>query len=124
MKKLFFALFMTAALSTTLLAQDRPQRGGGQQRGDMSEMIAEKLSLDDDQKADLKEIFAAEQESMKEMRDSGASRDEMKEKMDALKTEQSAKIKDALGDSKYEEYEALMEEMKEKGPRGGGRGEK
>ena len=117
------------AFTPTLRAEDkpnrpeRPERPAGGQRGDMLEKMAEELSLSDEQKTKLQEVFKAQREAMKDL-----SPEERREKGKQTREAMDAKIKEILTAEQYAKWEKIRQERRPGGPGGpgneGGAGEK
>ncbi|CAM4408053.1 hypothetical protein [Flavobacterium terrigena] len=127
-KKLVFV--MTLLVTFGVSAQDRKEKlknASPEERVAMrTEKLSEKLSLDENQKRKVKEIFAAEQkENMAAREEMKAEREKMKaerEKMLAEKKatmkkqheELKAKLKPILTDEQFKKWEAMQNENMEK----------
>ena len=110
------------AFTPTLRAEDKPARperperpgggpGGPGQRGDMLKKMAEELSLTDDQKAKLQEVFKAQREAMKDL-----SPEERREKMKESREATNAKVKEILTAEQYAKWEKIRDERRPGGP--------
>ena len=107
------------AFTPTLRAEDKPARperperpgGGPGQRGDMLKKMAEELSLTDDQKAKLQEVFKAQREAMKDL-----SPEERREKMKESREATNAKVKAILTAEQYAKWEKIRDERRPGGP--------
>ena len=124
------------AFTPTLRAEDKPNRPerperpaggpGGGQRGDMLKKMAEELSLSDEQKTKLQEVFKAQREAMKDL-----SPEERREKGKQTREAMDAKIKEILTAEQYAKWEKIRQERRPGGTGGpggpgneGGAGEK
>ena len=116
------------ALTPTLRAEDKPApapkaerpEGGprGGQRGDTLKAMVETLNLTADQKTKLQEVFKAQRENRKDLKDATpeARRAALKEAHTAL----DAKIKEILTPEQYAKWEKTRAERRPAGPGGPG----
>lgn len=102
--------------------EQKPPHGGP--RGPMlTRELIEDLSLTDEQVTKWKEnekAFRTKMEAMRPDRDSEQqlSREEMKEKMDAMMKERDASIKSILTEEQYKKFQGYMERSRPKRPEG------
>lgn len=112
------------AFTPTLRAEDKPDRperperpaggpggAGGGQRGDMMKKMAEELSLSDEQKTKLQEVFKAQREAMKDL-----SPEERREKGKETREAMDAKVKAILTAEQYAKWEKIRQERRPGGP--------
>lgn len=90
------------------------------------EELKESLELSDDQEKQVREIITAGMETMRkareEMQDGGGDREAMREKMQAMREEQTEKIKAVLTEEQFTKYEQIQAERRERMRQGGGFG--
>lgn len=127
--KFLSATLLAATLGlSSLIAQDGPPPKDGGPRGpgrqslaERMEQLSKELELTDAQKAQLKPIIEAELKAMKELMDNKElSREDRREKMQAIRKEGRTKIEAVLT---KEQVEKLNKIQAERGP-GRPRGEK
>jgi Spy/CpxP family protein refolding chaperone len=116
--------------------QEQPQMGSGGMGGGnfdpaafvdrQMEELKESLELSDDQEKQVREIITAGFETMRqareEMQDGGGDREAMREKMQAMREEQTQKIKAVLSEEQFAKYEQIQAERRERMRQGGGFG--
>jgi hypothetical protein len=82
------------------------------------EELKEGLQLSDDQEKQVREIITAGFETMRksreEMMDGGGDREAMREKMQKMREEQTAKIKAVLSEEQFTKYEQIQKERRER----------
>jgi Spy/CpxP family protein refolding chaperone len=87
------------------------------------EELTKALELNEEQEKQVREIFVANFESMKEMREkAGGDREAMREKMQSAREEQNTKIQALLTAEQWEKYQTIEKERRSK--RGQGRPER
>lgn len=113
----FAFMFMASSL---VFSQDRGQRyGRGMNPDKMLENLKTKLELSDQQVADINVVFENQKKKRDEMRDSGLSREEMREKMQSMRDEQNKAIMEILNTDQQKKYKEMMEKMENRrGSRG------
>ncbi len=86
------------------------------------EELKESLELSDDQEKQVREIIVAGFETMRNAREEmqDGDRDAMREKMQAMREEQTTKIKAVLTEEQFTKYEAIQQERRERMRQGGG----
>jgi hypothetical protein len=139
---LLLALFAIVAMSCDKLQRNNQQQeqqqfgpGGGMGGGNFDpqamldrqmEELKESLELSDDQEKQVREIITAGFETMRkareEMQDGGGDREAMREKMQAMREEQTQKIKAVLSEDQFTKYEKIQQERRERMRQGGGFG--
>jgi Spy/CpxP family protein refolding chaperone len=116
--------------------QEQPQMGpGGMGGGNFDpaafvdrqmEELKESLELSDEQEKQVREIITAGFETMRqareEMQDGSGDREAMREKMQAMREEQTQKIKAVLSEEQFAKYEQIQAERRERMRQGGGFG--
>ena len=125
--KYLVALLFLGALAAPIVAQDqanppaesREGKGKGQKRGQAKladarlEQLDQALSLTDDQKAKLKEIYAKTEQDMKSARnregDKKANRQEMQQAMRATREQ----VRAVLTDEQQKKFDAMPQERRE-----------
>eukprot|EP01132_Coremiostelium_polycephalum_P015207 gene15207-18386_t len=127
MKKLLMICGLLFSVITFANAQD-----GGRKMADPAERakrstdrLAEKLNLNEDQKAKVLAIFTDQATQMGKIREeSKGDRDAMKTKVEALTADTDGKISAVLTDDQKKQYEAVKaarkEAMEKRGSGGGG----
>ena len=114
---------MTLVFSIGVSAQDRKERikdATPEERVEMrTEKLSEKLGLDENQKAKVKEVLLSQQKENKEVReemkaDREKARAEMKATMKKQHEELKAKLKPILTEDQYKKWEAMQKENIEK----------
>jgi hypothetical protein len=114
---------MTLVFSIGVSAQDRKERikdATPEERVEMrTEKLSEKLGLDENQKAKVKEVLLSQQKENKEVReemkaDREKARAEMKATMKKQHEELKAKLKPILTEDQYKKWEAMQNENIEK----------
>ena len=114
---------MTLVFSIGVSAQDRKERikdATPEERVEMrTEKLSEKLGLDENQKAKVKEVLLSQQKENKEVReemkaDREKARAEMKATMKKQHEELKAKLKPILTEDQYKKWEARQNENIEK----------
>lgn len=86
------------------------------------EELKEGLQLSDDQEKQVREIITAGFETMREAREGmqdGGDREAMREKMQAMREEQTQKIKAVLSEEQFAKYEQIQAERRERMRQGG-----
>ena len=89
------------------------------------EELKEGLELSDDQEKQVREIITAGFETMRTAREGmqdGGDREAMREKMQQMRDEQTAKIKAVLTEEQFAKYEQIQQERRERMRQGGGFG--
>jgi hypothetical protein len=139
---LLLALFAMVAMSCDKLQRNNQQQeqqqfgpGGGMGGGNFDpqamldrqmEELKESLELSDDQEKQVREIITSGFETMRkareEMQDGGGDREAMREKMQAMREEQTQKIKAVLSEEQFTKYEKIQAERRERMRQGGGFG--
>jgi periplasmic protein CpxP/Spy len=117
MKKLVFVI--TLLITFGAQAQDRKEKMKNSTPEERVEMrtnkLSEKLSLDENQKKKVKEIFAAQQKENKSKIDQiKADREKARTEMKKQHEELKAKLKPVLTDEQYKKWEAMQDETKDK----------
>ena len=114
---------MTLVFSIGVSAQDRKERikdATPEERVEMrTEKLSEKLGLDENQKAKVKEFLLSQKKENKEVReemkaDREKARAEMKATMKKQHEELKAKLKPILTEDQYKKWEAMQNENIEK----------
>lgn len=133
MRKLLIICGLLFSVITFAQAQDgQGQRQGGRGMGTpeervkrQTEVLVEKLKLNDDQKAKVSAIYLEQASSMKKLRDdANGDRDAMRAAMIKSGDETDTKITALLTDDQKKAFTALKEERKElMKKRGEGRGQ-
>ena len=108
------------AFSSMAVAQDQ-KPGGGKGRGfsveQRMERMTEQLKLTDAQKPKVKAVLEATSKKMQDLRgDSSVPREERREKMQAIMSQEDKSLKEILTPDQYSTYEKMRSEM-----RGGGK---
>lgn len=128
MHKLFrtsVLLIATASISSfaiPMMAQEGPppqQDQGRPNQGRGLDMLAQRLSLTDDQKAQLTPIFEERRQKMQALRSSNADPDQRRADMKKIMEESDAKIKPILNADQWQQYQQMQQEMRQRGPRQG-----
>lgn len=134
---LLIALFAVVAMSCDKLQRNNQQEqqqmgpGGGMGGGNFDpaafvdrqmEELKESLELSDDQEKQVREIITAGFETMREAREGmqDGDREAMREKMQAIREEQTQKIKAVLSEEQFTKYEQIQKERRERMRQGGG----
>ncbi|MEH0153801.1 hypothetical protein V6R21_06615 [Limibacter armeniacum] len=123
MKKLILIIGIALMGSMSLMAQDRGPRMTAEERVEkIMENFSKHVTLDETETASVKQVYTEMFAEMEEMRSSGErpDREEMMEKMKQMREEKETKLKEILGEEKFAQYEAAVDEI-EPGRRGGGR---
>jgi len=86
--------------------------------------LKEGLELTDEQTEKVREIITAGFETMRNAREEmqDGDRDAMREKMQQMREEQTAKIKEVLSAEQFAKYEQIQQERRERMRQGGGFG--
>lgn len=112
MKK--YAIFMFAALlmiASTINAQEKKAKGPSVEV--RVEKMATDLGLTEAEKATVKTLLEKQDVEKKQFnKDNGRESAEFKPKMKELQKKQSAELKAAIGDEKFQKYQALKAEEK------------
>ena len=108
------------AFSSMAVAQDQ-KPGGGRGRGpsveQRMERLTEELKLTDAQKPKVKAVLEATAKKGQELRgDTSVPREELREKMQAIREQENKQLKEILTPDQYTKYEKMRAEM-----RGGGK---
>jgi hypothetical protein len=131
---LLLAFFAVVAMSCDKLQKNNQEQqqqfgpgGGGMGGGNFDpaafvdrqmEELKEGLQLSDDQEKQVREIITAGFETMRksreEMMDGGGDREAMREKMQKMREEQTAKIKAVLSEEQFTKYEQIQKERRER----------
>ena len=133
-----FSYLLIAVLAVVAMSCDKLQRNNQQQemaapQGGMGspgnfdpaafvdrqmEELKEGLQLSDEQEKQVREIITAGFETMRqareEMQDGGGDREAMREKMQAMREEQTQKIKAVLSEEQFAKYEQIQAERRER----------
>lgn len=133
-----FSYLLIAVLAVVSMSCDKLQRNNQQQemaapQGGMGgpgnfdpaafvdrqmEELKEGLQLSDEQEKQVREIITAGFETMskarEEMQDGGGDFEAMREKMQAMREEQTAKIKAVLSEEQFAKYEQIQAERRER----------
>jgi len=125
MKKIAFLFFVSIlALGITVSAQN--QREGGKRGGNMetrqapnasdrAERLAKDLSLTDDQKAKVTELYQKQEDDMKKFRSDNNREDpDFREKMKQFRDSQDSELKAIIGDEKFQQLQTIREERMQK----------
>lgn len=132
MKKHLFPLLAALALAVgAAQAQTTtpPQEGGRSQRSPeqmaarQTERLTQALGLSADQAPRVQQIMAARGQEMQAMRgqmQSGTSRDQLRDQMQANRAKYDAQFKEVLTADQYTKYTALQAERMQRGGRGPG----
>lgn len=137
MKKLSFLLmaFTVAIFMSCNQASKNQQQqfgpGGGMGGGNFDpaafvdrqmEELKEGLDLSRDQEKEVREIITAGFETMRNAREEmqDGDREAMREKMQAMREEQTQKIKAVLSEEQFAKYEQIQAERRERMRQGGG----
>lgn len=135
---LMMAIVMVFSVSCDKIRQNSQQEqqqfgpgGGGMGGGNFDpaafvdrqmEELKEGLQLSDDQEKQVREIITAGFETMREAREGmqdGGDREAMREKMQAMREEQTQKIKAVLSEEQFAKYEQIQAERRERMRQGG-----
>ena len=138
---LVMAIVVVFSVSCNKLQQNNQQEqqqmspaGGGMGGGNFDpaafvdrqmEELKEGLELSDDQEKQVREIITAGFETMRTAREGmqdGGDREAMREKMQQMRDEQTAKIKAVLTEEQFAKYEQIQQERRERMRQGGGFG--
>ena len=110
------------ACSTVAMAQDTnqtPQQGrkkGFPSVEQQMERLTTELSLTDEQKPKVEAVLKDSQKKRQDLfSDQSMDRQERRDKMTALREEQTKKLKEILTPDQMDKYTKMMEEMKQKG---------
>lgn len=142
-----FSLLLIALIAVFAMSCDKLQRNNQQQQQQFGpggsgmgggnfdpaafvdrqmEELKESLELSDDQEKQVREIITAGFETMRqareEMQDGSGDREAMREKMQAMREEQTQKIKAVLSEEQFAKYEQIQAERRERMRQGGGFG--
>lgn len=127
MKRISLLLVAVFALTFASLAQERGQRSFDPEKmaERQTEELTEALGLSEEQQEQVLALNTEVAENMqamrKEMQDEDMDRETMREKMQEIRDEQNAKLKEILTEAQYEKYEEYLEERREnRGQRGSG----
>ena len=111
------------ACSSSAMAQDQKPGGKGGRGGfsveQQMERLETELKLTDDQKPKVKAALEATAKKRQELRDSGTSREEMRDKMRAIMDDQDKKMKEILKPEQYTKYEEVRSQMRQGGKKKG-----
>lgn len=113
MKKLLFICALLLGAISMANAQ-----GGGRQMGTPEErakrstdMLVERLKLNDDQKASVTKIYLEQSKAQSTlMQEAAGDREAMRSKMEKMTTEVNAKIEALLTDAQKKDFKAYLEE--------------
>ncbi len=138
---LLMAIIMVFGVSCNKFQQNNQQEqqqqmgpGGGMGGGNFDpaafvdrqmEELKTGLELSDDQEKQVREIITAGFETMRTAREGmqdGGDREAMREKMQKMREEQTAKIKAVLSEEQFAKYEQIQQERRERMRQGGGFG--
>ena len=117
---LLAATASVAGMALPAFAQEGPppqqdQRGPNQGRG--LDMLAQRLSLTEDQKAQLKPIFEERHQKMQALRSSNEDQDQRRADMKKIMEESDAKMKPILNADQWQQYQQMQQQMRQRGPR-------
>jgi periplasmic protein CpxP/Spy len=124
------ALAGLVALPSVAMAQERPERPGAGQRPERAgqaqiDRIAERLTLNDEQKTKLQAVLREEATKMRELRqNTDLTEEQRRKKIQELREQHLAKVKPILPADKFEEYKKMREQTAARGQRGEGRPER
>ena len=127
MKKVLVTMIVNGALAMGLAAASIPARAQDQEAqsqasgvrqipspDDVVQRLGEKLSLSDDQKAQIKPIIAERQQKMEALRsDSSLRRGQKGRKMKSIMEDSDKKIDAILTPEQQKQYAELKQQMKE-----------
>lgn len=82
-------------------------------------MLAQRLSLSEDQKTQLKPIFEERHQKMQALRSSNEDPEQRRADMKKIMEESDAKIKPILKDDQWQQYQQMEQQMRQRGPRQG-----
>ena len=133
MKKVLFLAFAALFFGIAAHAQTADGGNGGGRRGpgggmrQNSERMAQELNLTDDQKAQFDAIDKAQSATMDSLRQSGASRDDMRQTMMANRKAANDKKRALLTSDQQTKFDQILQEQEERmknfqQQRGGGNG--
>ena len=114
-----FALSLALAIpGTTAFAQDAQTEQAAppntaERQGKMLDMMAQKLNLSDQQKDQLKPIFAERREKMQALRASGDRPMQKKQEAKSVMEDSDAKIKGILNADQWTQYQQLKAQMRQ-----------
>ncbi len=107
-----------AAVPVGAFAQDGPPpqqdqgRPGGPQRGGL-DALAQRLSLSDEQRAQLQPIFDERRQKMQALRSSDQSPDQRRAEMKKIMEESDAKIQPILSADQWQKYQQMQQQMRQ-----------
>jgi Spy/CpxP family protein refolding chaperone len=114
-----FALSLALTVpSAAVFAQDAQTEqaappDAADRQGKMLDMMAEKLNLSDQQKEQLKPIFAERREKMQALRASGDRPMKKKREAKSIMEDSDAKVKGVLTADQWTQYQQLKAQMRE-----------
>ena len=109
-----------SSLAIPALAQEGPppqQDQGRPNQGRGLDMLAQRLSLTDDQKTQLTPIFEERHQKMQALRGSDESPDQRRADMKKIMEDSDAKIKPILNADQWQQYQQMQQQMRQRGPR-------
>jgi len=118
-------LALTLAVSGAAFAQDAQTAAPAQdntaastaqndQRGErMFDQLSQKLNLSDEQKTQLKPIFAERRQKLEALRSSTDSKDDKHKEARQIMKDSDAKVKGVLTSDQYTQYKQLKQQMRE-----------
>ncbi len=125
MKKIALLFFVSIlSLGVTVSAQN--QREGGKRGGntemrqaptaaEKAERLAKDLSLTDDQKAKVTELYLKQEDDMKKFRsENNRESSDFREKIKQFRDSQDAELKAIIGDEKFQQLQTIREERMQK----------
>jgi periplasmic protein CpxP/Spy len=127
---LMMLLLGAGGLVSTLHAQDTPappadgqQQGAGGGRRGMdpgahAARLQQQLGLTDDVTAKVKDIYTDGMSKIQALRQSGASRDDMRSKMMAIRADESTKVKALLTPDQATKYDQIEAQQRQRGAGG------
>ncbi len=122
MKQLTVFTLMLLAFSGMLIAQGPGGPGGRmtpEEREAQFQAMVEELQLTETQQTEIKALQADTRDQMRELRESGATREEMFARMMELREENDAWMQEILTEEQYVKFQAMQEERRQNRPRRG-----
>jgi Spy/CpxP family protein refolding chaperone len=123
MKKLSLiaALVLGGLVTCSIMAQAQESKDGKEGKGKRGgrptveqrvEQMTTALSLTDEQKPKVKAVLEDAAKKMQEIFASGTPREQMREKMQPIREEETKKLKDILTSEQFEKWQKIQEERR------------
>lgn len=101
--------------------QGNQNRPGPMSVDDRVKMLADRLSLNDDQQTKVKSILTDSQQQQQSIRDdSSLSQDDRRSKMRSLRESTNSKIREVLNDDQKKKFDEMQQQMRDRAREGKG----